>query len=172
MYGAQHDYILDDRDINEYNMNRKFEQYAHLRQDIQKLIVYSTVETIVFLDRVNLWSDNSGTPDVFGYAVAVREGMNFICLCWTKDSEEWPEPYQRVKVELRGLGLICLHPTPDLDHRWQALVITERSPLSLKETALINLGFSYIRRESDVEKWESQDWRVKRAHEVYAEPLA
>ena len=48
MYGAQHDYILDDKDVNEYNMNLKFEQYAHLRQDIQKLIVYSTVETIVF----------------------------------------------------------------------------------------------------------------------------
>ena len=157
MYGAQHNYILDDRDVNEYNMYRKFEQFAHLWQEIQKLIVYSTVETIVFLDRVNLWLDNSGTPDVFGYAVAVREGMNVICLCWTKDSEEWLEPYQRVTVELRGPGLICLHPTPDLDHRWQALVIMERSPLSLEETALINLGFSYIRRESDVEKWESQD---------------
>ena len=81
----------------------------------------------VFLGRVNLWSDDSGTPDVFGFT-----------------------------VKLRGPGLICLHPTPDLDHRWQALVITERSPLSLKETALINLGFSYIRRESDVEKWESK----------------
>ena len=169
MYGAHHDYILDDRDIDAYYMN-------HLRQDIQKLIVYSTVETIVFLDRVNLWSNNSVTPDVFGYAVAVREGMNVICLCWTKDSEEWPEPYQRIKVELRGPGLNCLHPTPDLDHRWQALVITERSPLSLEESALITMGFHYIRRESNVEKWESQDWRVrtgesrlKRAHEVYAQ---
>ena len=171
MYGAQHDYILDKRDIDAYYMNRKFEQFTHLRQDVQKLIVYSTVETIVFLDRVNLWSNNSGTPDVFGYAVAVREGMNVICLCWTKDSEEWPEPYQRITVELRGPGLICLHPTPDLDHRWQALVITERSPLSLEESALITMGFHYIRRQSDVKKWESQDWRVKRAHEVYAQPL-
>ena len=42
MYGAQHDYILGDRDVNEYNMNRKLEQFAHLRQDIQKLIIYST----------------------------------------------------------------------------------------------------------------------------------
>ena len=54
MYGAQHDYILDDRDVDAYYVNRKFEHFAHLRQDIQKLIVYSTVETIVFLDRVNL----------------------------------------------------------------------------------------------------------------------
>ena len=86
------------------------------------------------------WTTNSwttGEPHVFGYAVAVREGMNVICLCWTQDSKEWPEPYQRVTVELGGPGLICLHPTPDLHYRWQALVITERSPLSLEETALI-----------------------------------
>ena len=109
MYGAQHDYILDDRDVDAYYVNRKFEHFAHLRQDIQKLIVYLTMETIVFLDRVNLWSNNSGTPDVFDYAVAVREGMNVICLCWTKDSEEWPEPYQRVTVELthQRLKLFC-----------------------------------------------------------------
>ena len=30
----------------------------------------------------------------------------------------------------------------------------------------------YIRRESDVEEWESKDWQIKRAHEFYAEPLA
>ena len=120
MYGAQHDFILDDRDVNEYNKNRKFEQFTHLRQDIQKLIVYSTVETILWIDRANIWRIwTPGEPKVFGYAVAVREGMNIICLCHTCDSEEWPEPYQRVTVELRGPGLISQHPTPDLDHRWQ-----------------------------------------------------
>ena len=65
------------------------------------------METIVFKDRANLWSANSwtpGVPDVFGYAVAVREGMNVICLCHTRDSEEWLEQYQRAKVELRGPG--------------------------------------------------------------------
>ena len=129
----------------------------------------------MFKDRANLWSANSwtpGVPDVFGYAVAVREGMNVICLCNTRDSEEWLEQYQRAKVELRGPGQICLHPTPDLDYRWQALIITDRSPLSLEETALIAMGFYYIRRESDVAEWESEDWRVQRAHEFYAEPLA
>ena len=175
MYGAQHEFVLDDRDVDEYNMNRKFEQFAHLKQNIQKLIVYSTVETVLYIDRANSWSATSWTPGdvkVFGYAVAVREGMNVICLCHTRDSEEWPEPYQRVTVELRGPGLICLHPTPDLDSRWQALIVTERSPLSFEETALISMGFYYIRRQSDVKKWESQDWRVKRAHKVYVEPLA
>ena len=75
-------------------------------------------------------------------------------------------------MELRGPGLICLHPTPDLNFRWQALIVTERSPLSLEETALFAMGFHYIRRESDVAEWESEDWRVKRAHVFYAEPLA
>ena len=59
-----------------------------------------------------------------------------------------------------------------LDSRWQALIVTERSPLSLEETAIISMGFHYIRRQSDVKKWESLDWRVKRAHEVYVQPLA
>ena len=62
--------------------------------------------------------------------------------------------------------------TPDLDYRWQALIVTERSPLSLEETALIAMGFFYIKRESDVAEWESEDWRIKRAHKFYAEPLA
>ena len=175
MYGAQHEFVLDNRDVDKYNRCRKFEEFIHLRQDIQKLIVYSTVETVVYLDRANVWTNDCwtlGEPKVFGYAVAVREGMNVICLCHTRDSEEWPEPYQRVTVELRGPGLICLHPTPDLNFRWQALIVTERSPLSLEETALITMGFHYIRRESDVGAWESTDWRVRRAHELYVEPLA
>ena len=54
MYGAQHKYILDDRDVDEYNRNRKFEQFAHLRQEIQKLIIYSTVETVLYIDRANV----------------------------------------------------------------------------------------------------------------------
>ena len=44
MYGAQHEYILDDRDVDEYNMDRKFEQFAHLKQEIQKLIIYSILQ--------------------------------------------------------------------------------------------------------------------------------
>ena len=38
MYGAQHEFILDDRDVDEYNKNPRFEQFAHLGQGIQKLI--------------------------------------------------------------------------------------------------------------------------------------
>ena len=34
------------------------------------------------------------------------------------------------------------------------------------------MGFHYIRWESDVEAWEREDWRIKRAHEIYVQPLA
>ena len=64
MYGAQHTYILDDRDVDEYYKNPKFKEFVHLKQTTQKIIVYSTVETIVFIDRVILWTDNSWTPDL------------------------------------------------------------------------------------------------------------
>ena len=175
MYGAQHEFILDDRDVDEYNRNPKFEPFAHLGQQIQKLIIYSDTDTVLNIDRAKLWSATSWTPGepyVVGYEVAVKPGMNVICLCHTRDCDEWPEPYQRVTVESRGIGLISLVPTPDLDNRWQAMIVTANSPLSLEELALISTGFHYIRRQSDVKKWESQDPWVKRAHEAFAHELA
>ena len=63
MYGAQHYTIMDDRDVDEYNRNPKFEDFVHLKQITQKIIVYSTVETIVFIDRVNLWTTDGWTVD-------------------------------------------------------------------------------------------------------------
>ena len=54
MYGAQHEFVLDERDVDEYNKSRKFKEFAHLRQEIQKLIIYSTVETVMYIDRANL----------------------------------------------------------------------------------------------------------------------
>ena len=62
MYGAQHEFILDDRDVDEYNKNPKFEPFAHLRQRIQKLIVYSDIDTVLNIDRANMWSATSWTP--------------------------------------------------------------------------------------------------------------
>ena len=125
----------------------QFEEFAHLRQEIQKLIIYSTVETVMYIDRANLWTTDSCTPrdiKVFGYAVAVREGMNIICLCHTRDSEEWPEPDQRVTMELRGPGLICLHPTPDLDSRWQLASIdyNGEKPSQSRRDCPYQYGFS------------------------------
>ena len=167
-YGAQHTHILDDRDVDEYYKNPKFERFVHLKQTTVKIIVYSTVETILHVNMANLWFDYSWTE----HSIRVKEGMNVICVCCLRDSEEWPEQYQRVTVEVRGLRQVCLHPTPDLDYRWQALIVTERCPLSLEETALIATGFHNIRRESDVAEWESTDWHIKRAHDYYAGPLS
>ena len=75
-------------------------------------------------------------------------------------------------MEVRGMRCLCLHPTPDLDNRWHAIVVTEISPFSPEEAAIISMGFSFIRRESDVAEWESTDWKVQRVHEIYAEPLS
>ena len=62
MYGAQHEFILDDRDVDEYNRNPKFEPFAHLGQQIQKLIIYSDADTVLHIDRAKLWSATSWTP--------------------------------------------------------------------------------------------------------------
>ena len=80
MYGAQHEFILDDRDVDEYNKNRKFEKFAHLKQDIQKLIVYSTVETVLYIDTYlgYLHVDSSGPSVDHG-----EEHLNLRCPCCT-----------------------------------------------------------------------------------------
>ena len=54
-YGAQHHFILDDRDIQEYNKTPRFEKFVHLDQNIQKLIVFSHIDTVINIDRCNLW---------------------------------------------------------------------------------------------------------------------
>ena len=74
-YGAQHTHILEDRDVDEYYKNPKFERFVHLKQTSVKIIVYSTNETILYIDMANLWSENSwtpGIPNVDGYAVRVK----------------------------------------------------------------------------------------------------
>ena len=37
--------------------------------------------------------------------------------------------------------------TPDLDNRWQALILTDSLPLCLKDMIAMSMGFQYIRRE-------------------------
>ena len=52
-YGAQHTHILDDRDVDEYYRNPKFENYVHLKQTTVMIIVYLTCETILYIDMAN-----------------------------------------------------------------------------------------------------------------------
>ena len=58
-YGAQYQYILDDRDVDEYNKTPKFEPFAHLKQRVQKLIVYSDTTTVLKIVRAKMWSASS-----------------------------------------------------------------------------------------------------------------
>ena len=77
-YGAQHTHNLDDRDVDEYYKSPMFERFVHLKQTTVKIIVYSTIETILYIDMANLWSDNRwmpGIPDVVGHTVRVKEGI-------------------------------------------------------------------------------------------------
>ena len=146
--GAQYTHILDDRDVDKYYENPKFESFVHFKQTTVKIIVYLNIETILHVDMANLTGDFGFTPDepsVTGYSIRVKEGMNVICVCHHQDSEEWPEMYQRVTMKVRGLRCVCLHPTPDLDYRLQAIVVTERSPFSLEEAAISAMDFRYIR---------------------------
>ena len=86
--GAQYTHILDDRDVDKYYESPKFESFVHLKQTTVKIIVYSTIETILYIDIENLNggdSCNSGAPRVQGYAIRVKEGMNISCVCHYRD---------------------------------------------------------------------------------------
>ena len=83
--------MLDNRDVDKYYENSKFESFVHLKQTTVKIIVNATVDTILYLDMADLWSANSwtpGTPRVNGYTMRVKEGINIICLCHMWDTEE------------------------------------------------------------------------------------
>ena len=78
----------------------------------------------------------------------VKKGLNVICLCRYAENEDWPTKYRRVSINVKNVGQVMfLERTPDLDNRWQALILTDSLPLCLKDMIAMRLGFQYMRRE-------------------------
>ena len=173
---------MDDRDITEYQKEPRYENFVHLQSATVKLIVYSTVEGTSQIRLSNAyfpchkrWFDeekDSVPLFVRDINVNVRKGMNVICLCQHRGSEDYPRDYQRSTVECRGMSKLLLHPTPDLHATIQAVILTDSAPLSLADMSVITAGFHYLRREDDVREWEQSDWWVKRIHDHRASELA
>ena len=50
----------------------------------------------------------------------VKPGMNVICLCRYRMTEEWADKYFRVQIGVHhDTDTLSLHPTPDLQLTWQ-----------------------------------------------------
>ena len=113
----QREHFIDDRDLSDYYRNPKQERFVHLRQDTVKLIVYSHLEqeTKLNLCYTKLDYDYSDSrtpfvPRVIDTEAKVRKGMNVICFCRLMGTEDWPDKYERVSVEVRGSSKLVTTP--------------------------------------------------------------
>ena len=144
---------MDDRDIVEYYKEPRFENFVHLNSATVKLIVYSTCDSEIRLSNAYFPShkhwhdiDKERVPlCVRDIEVKVRKGMNVLCLCRHRGSEEYPNDYKRTTVESRGVSKLLLHPTPELHVTMQAVILTDSAPLSLADMIVITAGFHYLR---------------------------
>ena len=171
---------MDDRDIVEYHKEPRFENFVHLHSATVKLIVYSTCDSEIRLSNAYFpshkhWHDEDKERVplfVRDIEVNVRKGMNVLCLCQHRGTEDYPRDYNRTTVESRGMNKLLLHPTPELHVTIQAVILTDTAPLSLADMSVITAGFHYLRREDDAREWEQSDWWVRRIHEHRASELA
>ena len=81
----------------------------------------------------------------------VKKGLNVICLCRYAEVEDWPTKYRRVSIEVKTEGqVIFLGHAPDLDSRWQTVILTESLLFSLEDMIAMKLGFQWMRQEDAV----------------------
>ena len=120
---------------------------VHLRTDTAKLIIYSFVECeLKFVCRRIYKYHSNVDSDCKNWKV--KKGLNVICLCRYAEIEDWLTKYRRVSIKVKIEGQVMfLEQTPDLDIRWQALILTDSLPLCLKDMIAMRLGFQYMRRE-------------------------
>ena len=89
--------------------------------------------------------------DTDSYDWKVKKGLNVICLCRYAEIEDWPTIYRRVSVNVKTGGQVMfLEHTPDLDNRWQALILTDSLRLCIKDMIAMRLGFQCMRRDKAV----------------------
>ena len=100
----------------------------------------------------------------------IKPGMNVICLCRYRMTEEWADEYFRVQIGVhRDTDTLSLHPTPELHRRWQMFRLTDSYPLPLAETVAITLGVNMLRQGDAVAKARREDESVDHAMTTTAE---
>ena len=81
----------------------------------------------------------------------MKKGLNVICLCRYAEVEDWLTKYRRVSIKVITEGQVMfLGHAPDLDSRWQTLILTESLLFNLKDMIAMKLGFQCMRQEDAV----------------------
>ena len=70
-----------------------------------------------------------------------------ICCCRYAKIEDWPTTYSRVSINVKTAGQVMfLGHAPDLDSRWQTVIMTESLPFTLQDMLAMKLGLRFIRQ--------------------------
>ena len=70
-----------------------------------------------------------------------------ICLCRYAEIEDWPMTYSRVSINVKTAGQVMfLGHAPDLDSRWQTVIVTESLLFTLQDMLAMKLGLRFIRQ--------------------------
>ena len=141
--------ISEDEVARLHKANRPSAQ-VHLRTDTAKLILYSFVECELQFVCGRIYKHYSNM-DTDKYDWRVKKGLNVICLCWFAEIEDWPTKYRRVSINVKTAGQVMfLGHAPDLDSRWQTVIVTESLLFTLQDMLAMRLGLQFMRQEDAV----------------------
>ena len=130
---------------------------VHLRAETTKLIVYSYVESKLQVQLCERYKNNNKL-DYVTEDWKIERGLNVICLCRCAAWDEWPTTYRRISVTIKcpGQSMFLGH-APDLDRRWQIVIVTENLLFSLQDRLAMKLGIQFMRQEEAVAHAREQD---------------
>ena len=101
--------------------------------DTAKLIFYSFVECELQFVCRRIYTNHS-KMNTDSEVWRVKKGLNVICLCRYAEIEDWPTTYSRVSINVKTAGQVMfLGHAPDLDSRWQTVIVTESLLFTLQD---------------------------------------
>ena len=148
--------ISDDEVARLHEANRPSAQ-VHLCNETTKLIFYLYVECVLQFTCERMYEEAS-KMDTDTHDWKVKQGLNVICLCRYAEWEEWPVKYRRLSIKVKIAGQVMfLGHAPDLDSRWQVVILTENLLFSLQDMLAMKLGIQFMRQEDAVARAREQD---------------
>ena len=148
--------ISEDEVARLHKANRPSAQ-VHLRTETTKLIIHSYVECELQLQLCEVFTNDSKV-DYVKDDWKIKPGLNVICLCRYAGWEDWPTIYRRISLTVKFPGqFMFLGHAPDLDHRWQIVIVTENLLFSLQDMLAMKLGIQFMRQEDAVAHAREQD---------------
>ena len=148
--------ISEDEVARLHKVNRPSAQ-VHLHTETTKLIFYSYIECELQFICGRIYK-NYSKMDTDKYDWRVKRGLKVICLCRYAEWEDWPTRYRRVSINVKTAGQVMfLGHAPDLDSRWQIVIVTENLLFSLQDMLAMRLGIQFMRQEDAVAHAREQD---------------